>query len=85
MSTVQASHRLVAPIGDLESIRLPILDDLVAVDRLIERRLHSDVVLVNQIARYIVSSGGKRLRPLLVLLSARACGYQGDQHVHMAA
>ncbi len=85
MSTVQASQRLVAPIGDLESIRLPILDDLAAVDGLIERRLHSDVILVNQIARYIVSSGGKRLRPLLVLLSARACGYQGDQHVHMAA
>ena len=85
MSTVQASQRLVAPMGDLESIRLPILDDLAAVDRLIERRLHSDVVLVNQIAGYIVSSGGKRLRPLLVLLSARACGYQSDQHVHMAA
>ena len=85
MSTVQASNRLVAPIGDLESIRLPIEDDLKAVDSLIERRLHSEVVLVNQIARYIVSSGGKRLRPLLVLLSARACGYRGEQHVHMAA
>jgi octaprenyl-diphosphate synthase len=84
MSTVHASNRLVAPIGDLETIRLPIADDLAAVDRLIERRLHSDVALVNQIAHYIVSSGGKRLRPLLVLLSARACGYQGDQHVHLA-
>jgi len=85
MSTAQASNRLVAPIGDLESIRLLLADDLKAVDGLIERRLHSDVVLVNQIAQYIVSSGGKRLRPLLVLLSARACGYRGDQHVHLAA
>jgi octaprenyl-diphosphate synthase len=85
MSTVQASNRLVAPIGDLESIRLPIADDLKAVDRLIERRLHSDVVLVNQIAQYIVASGGKRLRPLLVLLSAQACGYRGDLHIHLAA
>jgi len=85
MSTVQASNRLVAPIGDLESIRLLIGDDLKAVDGLIERRLHSDVVLVNQIAQYIVASGGKRLRPLLVLLSAKACGYKGDQHVHLAA
>ena len=85
MSTVQASNRLVAPISDLESIRLLIADDLKAVDGLIERRLHSDVVLVNQIAQYIVASGGKRLRPLLVLLSAQACGYRGDQHIHLAA
>jgi octaprenyl-diphosphate synthase len=85
MSTVQASNRLVAPVGDLESIRLLIADDLKAVDGLIERRLHSDVVLVNQIAKYIVASGGKRLRPLLVLLSAQACGYRGDQHIHLAA
>ena len=85
MSTVQASNRLVAPVSDLESIRLLIEGDLKAVDRLIERRLHSDVVLVNQIAQYIVSSGGKRLRPLLVLLSAQACGYRGDQHIHLAA
>jgi octaprenyl-diphosphate synthase len=85
MSTAQASNRLAAPLGDVESIRLPVADDLAAVDRLIERRLHSDVVLVNQIAHYIVSSGGKRLRPLVVLLSARACGYRGDQHVHLAA
>jgi octaprenyl-diphosphate synthase len=85
MSTAHAPNRLAAPLGDLESIRLLIADDLTAVDRLIERRLHSDVVLVNQIAQYIVTSGGKRLRPLLVLLSARACGYRGDQHVHLAA
>jgi octaprenyl-diphosphate synthase len=85
MSTAHASNRLAAPVGDLESIRLLIADDLKAVDRLIQRRLHSDVVLVNQIAQYIVTSGGKRLRPLLVLLSARACGYRGDQHVHLAA
>ena len=85
MSTVQASNRLVAPVGDLESIRLLIADDLKAVDGLIERRLHSEVVLVNQIAQYIVASGGKRLRPLLVLLSAQACGYRGDQHIHLAA
>ena len=83
--SVHASNRLVAPIVDLESIRLPVADDLAAVDRLIERRLHSDVVLVNQIAQYIVSAGGKRLRPLVVLLGARASGYRGDQHIHLAA
>jgi len=85
MSSVHASNGLAAPVGDLESIRLPVADDLEAVDRVIERRLHSEVVLVNQIAQYIVSSGGKRLRPLVVLLGARASGYRGDQHVHLAA
>jgi len=56
-----------------------------AVDRLILQRLESDVALINQIGHYIVGSGGKRLRPLAVLLSARACGYQGDRHIDLAA
>lgn len=56
-----------------------------AVDTLIQRRLQSDVVLVNQLSKYIIGSGGKRLRPMLALLTARACGYQGDQHVDIAA
>ncbi|WPL15200.1 Octaprenyl-diphosphate synthase [Thiorhodovibrio winogradskyi] len=70
---------------DLSSIRAPVRDDLAAVDALILRRLQSDVVLINQIGHYIVGSGGKRLRPLLVLLAARACGYQGAHHIDMAA
>lgn len=56
-----------------------------AVDALIQRRLQSDVVLVNQLSHYIINSGGKRLRPMLALLMARACGYQGEQHVDIAA
>ncbi|MBV8659048.1 MAG: polyprenyl synthetase family protein [Burkholderiales bacterium] len=56
-----------------------------AVDQLIRERLHSDVVLVRQVAEYIVSSGGKRLRPSLVLLSAGALGYQGQHHLELAA
>ncbi len=52
---------------------------------LIRRRLHSDVVLINQLGYYIVNSGGKRLRPMLVLLAARACGYEGNQHIKLAA
>jgi octaprenyl-diphosphate synthase len=70
---------------DLSSIRAPVQDDLTAVDALILRRLRSDVVLINQIGHYIVGSGGKRLRPLLVLLAARACGYGGARHIDMAA
>ncbi len=70
---------------DLNAIRRPVAEDRKAVDTLILRRLQSDVVLINQIGHYIVGSGGKRLRPLAVLLSARACGYAGDRHVDLAA
>ncbi|MCG6117370.1 MAG: polyprenyl synthetase family protein [Aquimonas sp.] len=59
--------------------------DMQAVDSLIRRRLASDVVLINQIAEHIVSAGGKRLRPMLVLLAARALGYTGQDHVQLAA
>ncbi|MBP7622621.1 MAG: polyprenyl synthetase family protein, partial [Xanthomonadales bacterium] len=55
------------------------------VDRLIRRRLGSDVMLVNQVAEHIVSGGGKRLRPMLVLLAAEAAGYRGTQHFQAAA
>ncbi len=56
-----------------------------AVDDLIKRRLQSDVVLVNQLSTYIINSGGKRLRPMLALMMARACGYKGERHVDIAA
>lgn len=56
-----------------------------AVDRLITERLRSDVVLVNQIGQYIINGGGKRLRPLVHLLTARAAGYAGRDHVQLAA
>jgi octaprenyl-diphosphate synthase len=70
---------------DLSAIRAPVSDDIQAVNALILDRLRSDVVLINQVGHYIIGSGGKRLRPLLVLLAARACGYSGDRHVDMAA
>ena len=58
--------------------------DMRAVDKLISTSLASDVVLVSQVSEYIVMSGGKRLRPLIVLLAAQALGYEGDQHVRAA-
>ena len=70
---------------DLEAIRGQLGDDWPAVNREIGRQLHSDVALVNSVSQYIINSGGKRLRPLLVLLAARACGYPGDQHIRAAA
>jgi len=66
---------------DLDAIRAELGDDWPAVNQLIFSKLESDVALVNSVARYIVRSGGKRLRPLLVLLAARACGYEGDKHI----
>ncbi|ROO22399.1 polyprenyl synthetase family protein [Salinisphaera orenii] len=62
----------------------PVEDDMRAVDALIRQRLNSDVVLINTLGEYIIASGGKRLRPALVLLAARASGYTGDQH-HLLA
>ena len=58
--------------------------DMRAVDQLISESLESDVALVSQVSQYIVMSGGKRLRPLIVLLAARALGYEGEQHVRAA-
>jgi len=59
-------------------------DDLSQVNLLIKKRLQSEVALINQLSNYIIYSGGKRLRPVLVLLSARAMGYQGNQHINLA-
>jgi len=62
-----------------------IADDMKAVDAVIRARLHSDVVLVRQVAEYIIAAGGKRLRPALLLLSAGAVGYRGTHHHELAA
>jgi octaprenyl-diphosphate synthase len=59
--------------------------DMAAVNALIRARLASDVVLINQIAEHIIGGGGKRLRPMLVLLAAQASGYHGRDHVLLAA
>ncbi|MEW8625488.1 MAG: polyprenyl synthetase family protein [Candidatus Thiodiazotropha sp.] len=70
---------------DIKALRQLIADDMDAVDKLIIQQLKSDVVLINQIGAYIVHSGGKRLRPMIVLLAARACGYDGAKHINLAA
>lgn len=59
--------------------------DMAEVDALIQRRLTSDVVLINQISHYIISAGGKRIRPMLVLLFARALGFHGPERFELAA
>jgi octaprenyl-diphosphate synthase len=70
---------------DFSSIRELIAADMRATDAIIVERLSSDVVLINQIGQYIVGSGGKRLRPMIVLLAARALGFQGKTHLELAA
>jgi len=74
------------PAGtDLATLRRLVRDDMQQVNELIERRLYSEVELINRLSHYIINSGGKRLRPALVLLSSRALGYSGNQHIELAA
>ena len=68
-----------------EDVKALASDDMQAVDDLIRRSLQSDVLLVSQVSEYIVTSGGKRIRPLIVLLAARALGYSGGQQMNAAA
>ncbi len=70
---------------NIAEIRAPVADDLQAVNALIRQQLRSDVALINQLAGYIIDSGGKRLRPITVLLAAHACGYAGSRHIDAAA
>jgi octaprenyl-diphosphate synthase len=70
---------------DLARIQALVAEDMRAVNALIHRRLQSDVSLINQLSFYIVNSGGKRLRPMMVLMSARALGYEGSQHIDLSA
>jgi len=69
----------------LDKLKQLLAPDMAAVDAVIRARLHSEVVLVNQVGEYIVNSGGKRLRPALVLLAAQAFGYKGTHHHDLAA
>jgi octaprenyl-diphosphate synthase len=70
---------------DSQLILAPIAAEMQAMDQIIRDRLGSEVVLINQIAEYIISAGGKRLRPALLLLLAGAGGYQGSDHLSLAA
>ena len=84
------SHNPPTPPGraapmHVDAIQALVDADMDAVDATIRERLRSDVLLINQLGQYIVSNGGKRLRPRLVLLAAGAAGYEGRAHVQLAA
>jgi octaprenyl-diphosphate synthase len=82
MQEVLENQRASLNINDIRAL---VQADSKAVNQLILARLSSDIALINELGRYIINSGGKRLRPLLVLLASRACGYQGEHHIELAA
>jgi len=73
------------PLPDLPAIQRLAAADMNAVDMLIRRRLASNVVLINQVAEHIISAGGKRLRPMLLLLAGQATGKTRAAHHQLAA
>jgi len=81
-SPESAMSETLSPLDRVITLSAP---DMKLVDNHIQASLKSDVVLINQIANYIVASGGKRLRPMLLTLCAHACGYQGKDHIPLAA
>jgi octaprenyl-diphosphate synthase len=69
-------------LPDIQQLAAP---DMAGIDTVIRTQLHSEIVLINQVSEYIIGGGGKRLRPLLHALTARAAGYHGHQHHTLAA
>jgi octaprenyl-diphosphate synthase len=69
----------------IEPLRRLVADEMDAVNREILRRMESDVQLIPQLARHLIASGGKRIRPLLTLGAAQLCGYGGDKQILLAA
>ena len=70
---------------DISQIKALISDDMASVNKLVETSLSSDVPLINQLGQYIINTGGKRLRPALVILSSKIFSYQGTQQINLAA
>ena len=70
---------------DLKNIQQLSHDDMSLVNDLIYSQLQSDVALINQLGIYIVNAGGKRMRPMLTVLAAKALGYKGNEHISIAA
>ena len=75
----------MSAITHQNTVNLLIASEMEAVNQVIRQQLHSDVALVNQISEYIISAGGKRIRPIIVLLMANAYQYQGKHHHNLAA
>jgi octaprenyl-diphosphate synthase len=86
-ASIEAPERTVPEPGGASAISVlaPVVDDMKAMDALIRSRLRSEVVLVNQVAEYIIGAGGKRLRPALLLLISGALDHRGPHRLTLAA
>jgi octaprenyl-diphosphate synthase len=69
---------------DIEAVYEMVTNDLEAVEEELERNIQSEVALIPTLGKHILNSGGKRFRPLILILSARFCGYQGNEHIALA-
>lgn len=69
----------------IHHLRALVRDDFDAVNALIVTSIQSDISLLDELANHIIKSGGKHVRPLLLLLASHACGYQGKEHIKLAA
>jgi octaprenyl-diphosphate synthase len=83
--SISATRFAVETAHGFAGVRALAAEDMATVDALIRRRLASHVALINQIATHIIDGGGKRLRPILHVLAARAAGYRGMAHTQLAA
>jgi octaprenyl-diphosphate synthase len=81
-ATKTAQDISASPIDNLHAL---VESDMMAADRIIHERMGSTVELIPDLVRHLVDSGGKRLRPLLTLAAARACGHTGNMHTRLAA
>jgi octaprenyl-diphosphate synthase len=82
---VHARDEKSPPKASLDRLSVLLQDDMKRVNALILERMRSPVALIPQLAGHIIAAGGKRLRPMLTLATARLCGYRGDRHVALAA
>ncbi|MCH2532740.1 MAG: polyprenyl synthetase family protein, partial [Dehalococcoidia bacterium] len=85
MAADQHHDQLHSTHNALDKLQELVRDDLLSVNRVILDRMQSPVALIPQLAGHLISSGGKRLRPVLTLLCAQMCGYRGDNHIPLAA
>jgi octaprenyl-diphosphate synthase len=83
--TVAEAAKTAPDTSPIDRLHMLVAADMEAVDRLIHERMGSAVALIPDLARHLVDSGGKRLRPLLTLAAAHLCGYRGFEHVKLGA
>lgn len=85
MGVVVALEDGKRPGPGIEPLAALVKDDLDRVNQLIIEKAGSDVAMIPEVANHLISSGGKRIRPMLTLAAARMCGYRGEGHVRLAA